>query len=265
MSTDDDDFLTVETYSEDGKISKTTHVPVQTASISSLPELKPYSAYEGCTPISRNIFLGDDSDHLPFIPFADDPGFDWAENAEFFTYLAWESRFFDPDQDLIILEAASRLQRAWSITPEQMDKMTVFPRSLLSQPEQAVQRSLEVRESDHGLGLFTTEPVKEDEFVLEYVGEIIYGSTIDSRDALARHRTRNYVFGLDTTFAIDATSAGNISRYINHADDANCYSRLLQVNDENRIGIFAIRDIEPGEEISINYGTQFFQADEAVP
>ena len=99
MSTDDDDFLTVETYSEDGKISKITHVPVQTISISSLHELKPYSAYEGCTPISRNIFLGDDSDHLPFIPFADDPGFDWAENAEFFTYLAWESRFFDPDRE----------------------------------------------------------------------------------------------------------------------------------------------------------------------
>lgn len=38
-------------------------------------------------------------------------------------------------EDLIILEAASRLQRAWSITPEQMDRMTVFPRSLLSQPE----------------------------------------------------------------------------------------------------------------------------------
>lgn len=48
---------------------------------------------------------------------------------------------------------------------------------------------------------------------------------IDPLSALARHRKRNYVFGLDTTFAIDATSAGNISRYINHADDANCYSR----------------------------------------
>lgn len=29
--------------------------------------------------------------------------------------------------------------------------------------------------------------------------------------------------------------------------------------------VLVVRDIEPGEEISINYGKQFFQADEAVP
>ncbi|TFY52764.1 hypothetical protein EVG20_g10413 [Dentipellis fragilis] len=118
-----------------------------------------------------------------------------------------------------------------------------------------------VRIGQFGLGLFLTEPAETGDLLMEYVGEIILPLTMASRDDLARHRERNYVFALNRTYAIDAGQAGNPSRYINHApkDEANCKALVHLVNGEHRIGIFATKDIEAGHEIFLFYGTEFFE------
>lgn len=52
---------------------------------------------------------------------------------------------------------------------------------------------------------------------------------------------------------IDATEKGNASRFINHSCDPNCEIQKWQTGDQYSVGIFAIREILPGEEITFDY------------
>jgi histone-lysine N-methyltransferase EZH2 len=57
----------------------------------------PHPPYESCTPISRNLMVGDDPDDLPFIPFADDPTYDYNLVIEEHSYCRWHQPYLDPD------------------------------------------------------------------------------------------------------------------------------------------------------------------------
>lgn len=59
--------------------------------------LRAHSPYESCTPITRNLMVGDDPDVLPFIPFGDDPTYDHRLYAEEHSYFRWHKLFVDPD------------------------------------------------------------------------------------------------------------------------------------------------------------------------
>jgi uncharacterized protein len=48
---------------------------------------------------------------------------------------------------------------------------------------------------------------------------------------------------------IDAAFGGNLARWINHSCDPNCEA----VEEDGRIYIESIRDIEPGEELAYDY------------
>jgi len=50
----------------------------------------PHPEYESWAPTNRNIFRGDDSDDLQFLPFADEPAFDKKTYQKFFKTLAWQ-------------------------------------------------------------------------------------------------------------------------------------------------------------------------------
>ena len=69
-----------------------------------------------------------------------------------------------------------------------------------------------------------------------------------------------YMFGIiRTPFVIDATMMGNAARFINHSCDPNCESRLCYIEGQPKIIIFALRHIEPGEELCYDYK---FECDE---
>ncbi|KAG5997079.1 hypothetical protein E4U43_002739 [Claviceps pusilla] len=120
-----------------------------------------------------------------------------------------------------------------------------------------------------GYGLFTAEPIAQDEFVIEYVGELIThdeGVRREARrgDVFDEESNVSYVFTLleNEGIWVDAAIYGNLSRYINHASEhdtrgCNITPRILYVNGEYRIKFTAMRDIEAGEELFFNYGENF--------
>ena len=59
----------------------------------------PYPSYNACAPLSKNIMVGDDSDKLPFIPFADDPTYDYDSDIGNHSYFAWPNLTQDPDSN----------------------------------------------------------------------------------------------------------------------------------------------------------------------
>lgn len=54
-------------------------------------------SYESCTPISRNLMVGDDSDFLPFIPNSDDPSYDYLYDIDEHKFFSWHQPNRDPD------------------------------------------------------------------------------------------------------------------------------------------------------------------------
>lgn len=66
----------------------------------------------------------------------------------------------------------------------------------------------------------------------------------------SQNRSGIYMFRLDENTVIDATLCGGLARYINHSCNPNCVAESVQIDRENRIIIFAKRDIQKGEEVS---------------
>ncbi|TQV98589.1 hypothetical protein V2A60_007691 [Cordyceps javanica] len=120
-----------------------------------------------------------------------------------------------------------------------------------------------------GYGLFTAEDLAQDDFVIEYVGELIThdeGVRREARrgDVFDEDSNISYVFTLleNEGIWVDAAIYGNLSRYINHASEhdrtgSNITPRILYVNGEYRIKFTALRDIRAGEELFFNYGENF--------
>ncbi|KAI1202757.1 hypothetical protein F5X97DRAFT_285611 [Nemania serpens] len=116
-----------------------------------------------------------------------------------------------------------------------------------------------------GYGLFTTEDIAQDEFVIEYVGELISqdeGVRREARrgDVFDESSNSSYLFTLleQEGIWVDAAIYGNLSRYINHQDtNCNVTPKIMYVNGEYRIKFTSLRDIRAGEELFFHYGENF--------
>ncbi|RXM93163.1 Histone-lysine N-methyltransferase 2A [Acipenser ruthenus] len=62
-----------------------------------------------------------------------------------------------------------------------------------------------------------------------------------------------YMFRIDDFDVVDATMHGNAARFINHSCEPNCYSRVINVEGQKHIVIFALRPIYRGEELTYDY------------
>jgi len=117
-------------------------------------------------------------------------------------------------------------------------------------------------------GLRTRNDISKGTMILEYLGEIIDIREFQKRVVSYDLEGANYQLvvrehfpgpGLTLTHVIDATRIGNAARFINHACEPNLEVQPLRVESTiPHFGLFAVRNIVAGEELSISYGPSSF-------
>jgi uncharacterized protein len=110
-----------------------------------------------------------------------------------------------------------------------------------------------VGRSPTGLGLFATKPIKKGTKIIRY-----FGPLLDSKKKKDDAIENKYLFELNDRWTIDGSVRKNIARYINHACKPNAESDVRP--RKRKVFIRAIKNIEPGEEINYDYGTDYFKA-----
>jgi SET domain-containing protein len=98
----------------------------------------------------------------------------------------------------------------------------------------------------NGKGCFATTHFKRRRKIAEYTGERI--SDLEARQR-ARNRQVLRICDIDGRFSLDGARGGNGTHYINHSCQPNAFMRTLY----GHVLFFALRDIRPGEEITIDY------------
>jgi len=110
-----------------------------------------------------------------------------------------------------------------------------------------------VGRSPTGLGLFATKPIKKGAKIIRY-----FGPLLDSKKKKDDAIENKYLFELNDRWTIDGSVRKNVARYINHACKPNAESDVKP--RKRKVIIRAIKNIEPGDEINYDYGTDYFKA-----
>jgi len=103
---------------------------------------------------------------------------------------------------------------------------------------------------DAGWGIFNKHALKKGDFVHEYIGEVISQEEAERRGRIYDKVNRSYLFNLTSDLVVDASRKGNKTKFANHSSNPNCITRMVCVNGDMRIGLFAKEDIEPQSEVS---------------
>lgn len=108
---------------------------------------------------------------------------------------------------------------------------------------------LKVKRSYAGLGLFAEQEIPKGEQIIQYGGYKITNEEAEEKGG-------KYLFEIDKSkYTIDGTPRWNTARYVNHSCKPNCEAVWY---DED-LWICSKRKILPGEELSYNYGKEYFE------
>lgn len=112
-----------------------------------------------------------------------------------------------------------------------------------------------VKTEKKGFGLRAGADLEKDDFIYEYVGDVISHPSFAKRmREYAEEGIRHFYFMmLQKDEYIDATKRGGIGRFANHSCNPNCYVAKWTIGDHVRMGIFANRTIKKNEELTFNY------------
>ncbi len=109
-------------------------------------------------------------------------------------------------------------------------------------------KHLVLKRSATGLGIFATKDIYKDDFIIEYTGEKISHDESNRRGGM-------YLFTLNDDWVIDGSARHNGARYLNHSCNPNIEAII---EDDARIMFYALRDIAEGEELTFDYGEEYF-------
>jgi SET domain-containing protein len=98
----------------------------------------------------------------------------------------------------------------------------------------------------HRWGVYATERIPAGRKVLEYTGEKISRRETKKRAESSRFI---YLFTLDPYWTIDGSVGGSGAQYINHSCAPNLIARIVR----GHILYMSLRDIKPGEELTVDY------------
>ncbi|CEI68465.1 unnamed protein product [Fusarium venenatum] len=120
-----------------------------------------------------------------------------------------------------------------------------------------------IKTEKKGFGLRADSDLQPNDFVFEYIGEVINEPTFRRRmiqydEEGIKHF---YFMSLNKSEFVDATKKGNYGRFCNHSCNPNCYVDKWVVGDKLRMGIFTSRKIQSGEELVFNYNVDRYGAD----
>ncbi|QSZ30627.1 hypothetical protein DSL72_000185 [Monilinia vaccinii-corymbosi] len=120
-----------------------------------------------------------------------------------------------------------------------------------------------IKTDKKGYGLRANTDLHPDDFIFEYIGEVINEPTFRKRTIQYDQEGIKHFYFMSLTKHefVDATKKGNLGRFCNHSCNPNCYVDKWVVGEKLRMGIFAERAIKAGEELVFNYNVDRYGAD----
>ncbi len=113
-------------------------------------------------------------------------------------------------------------------------------------------RNVRVGRAATGLGLFAARPLAKRDYIVTYRGKRIPTAAAQRRE---RRFGVKYMFEIDRRWTIDGSSRRNLGRYLNQS----CAPNAEAVLRAGKLVFVALRAIAPGEEITLDYGEEYFE------
>lgn len=101
--------------------------------------------------------------------------------------------------------------------------------------------------SSAGIWLYATHAIRKGQKIIEYVGDKVTTKVADTVGG-------KYLFAVNDRYTILGNVSYNKARFINHSCVPNCEPREMR----GRVFIYAIKNIPEGEELTYNYGKDYF-------
>ena len=107
---------------------------------------------------------------------------------------------------------------------------------------------LKVKKAKAGRGLFTFSEIPKGTFLIEYCGKKLSESEKYASNS-------KYLFEINNKITLDGYIKDNNAKFINHS----CRPNSEFVIKRDKVYIQSLRKIKPGEEITVDYGPEYFK------
>ena len=120
-----------------------------------------------------------------------------------------------------------------------------------------------IKTEKKGYGLRADTNLQANDFIFEYIGEVIGEQSFRKRMVQYDEEGIKHFYFMSLTKGefVDATRKGNLGRFCNHSCNPNSYVDKWVVGDKLRMGIFAFRKVQAGEELTFNYNVDRYGAE----